>query len=96
MAAEEETKPETKPLSKAPRQGKWAALRDFISIMAKLFVSNFELFPLLIIKKMPSKIANLFLGSAIYVFLALITSMLMMCYVRTQTKDRNQLQTNTW
>lgn len=45
---------------------------------------------------MPSKIANLFIGSAIYVFLALITSMAMMCYVRTQTKDRNQLGTNTW
>lgn len=38
---------------------------------------------------MPSKIANLFLGSFIYAFLALITSMGMMCYVRTQTKDRN-------
>ena len=40
---------------------------------------------------MPTKVANLFLGTAIYAFLALITSLVMMCYVRSQTKDRNKL-----
>ena len=38
---------------------------------------------------MPTKVGNIFLGTAIYAFLALITSLIMVCYVRSQTKDRN-------
>jgi len=42
------------------------------------------------------KISQFFVGCFIYLFLATVASMIMMCYVGAQTKDKTMLHSNRW